>query len=132
MLEESLNRLDTWLERNGWAGYDPYDIKGTKLFIYLQRNRYTNFSSNYVLNQHPMFFRRLFRVRKQVNAKAMALFARAYLALYKKRNAPKYLEKALGLSVSLAIAHIYSQGDSFGRCYVNFSACIPGRVRTPR
>jgi hypothetical protein len=95
MLEESLNRLDTWLERNGWAGYDPYDIKGTKLFIYLQRNRYTNFSSNYVLNQHPMFFRRLFRVRKQVNAKAMALFARAYLALYKKRNAPKYLEKGL-------------------------------------
>jgi hypothetical protein len=42
-----------------------------------------------------MFFRKLLGVKKQINAKAMALFARAYLNLYKKRNDRRYLEKGL-------------------------------------
>jgi len=92
---ERLNKLNVWLEKNGWAGYDPYDIKGMKIFIYLQRNKYTNFGSSFLLNRHPMFFRRLFRVKKQVNAKAMALFARAYLNIYKKTQDENYLKKAL-------------------------------------
>jgi len=95
MLAKSLNRLNVWLGKNGWAGYDPYDIKGTKILLYLQRNKYTNFGSGFLLNRHPMFFRKFFRIKKQVNAKAMALFVRAYLNVYKKTRDENYLKKAL-------------------------------------
>ena len=27
-VKESIRKLDAWIEGNGWAGYDPYDIKG--------------------------------------------------------------------------------------------------------
>lgn len=37
---KSLMRLDSWIERNGWAGHDPYDIKGTKLFPKVQKELY--------------------------------------------------------------------------------------------
>lgn len=94
-VRQSLDLLDRWIERNGWAGYDPYDIKGTKLFLFLQRNRYTNFGSNLLLNRFPMFSRKVFRVKKEINAKAMALFARGYLNLYKKSKDEKYMDKAL-------------------------------------
>jgi len=94
-VKKALDLLDKWIERNGWAGYDPYDIKGTKLFILLQRNKYTNYVSNLLLERFPMFFRKIFRVKKQVYAKAMALFARGYLNLYKKLEDKTYLEKAL-------------------------------------
>ena len=23
----ALRRLEEWIDRNGWAGYDPYDVK---------------------------------------------------------------------------------------------------------
>jgi len=26
-VKESIRKLDAWVEKNGWAGYDPYDIK---------------------------------------------------------------------------------------------------------
>ena len=95
-IRQSIDLLDSWVERNGWAGYDPYDIKGMKLFLVLQRNRYTKiFGSSLFLNRFPMFFRKIFRVRKDVNAKAMALFARGYLNLYRKLKDKKYLNKAV-------------------------------------
>ena len=27
MQDEALRKLDAWIRQNGWAGYDPYDIK---------------------------------------------------------------------------------------------------------
>ena len=94
-IEQSIDLLDKWIKKNGWAGYDPYDIKGTKFFVILQRNKYTNFGSELLLNRYPMFFRNIFRLKKQINAKAIALFARGYLYLYKKRADKEYLNKAL-------------------------------------
>jgi len=94
-VRQSLDLLDNWIKRNGWAGYDPYDIKGTKFFLLLQRNKYANFGSNLFLNRFPMLSRKVFRVKKEINAKAMALFARGYLNLYKKSGDEKYLNKAV-------------------------------------
>ena len=94
-VKKALDLLDRWIERNGWTGYDPYDIKGTKLFLHLQKNKYTNLVSNLFLNRFPMFFRKIFRVKKEINAKGMALFARGYLNLYKISEDEEYLKKAL-------------------------------------
>ena len=94
-MRQPIDLLDRWIEQNGWAGYDPYDIKGMKLFLLLQKNKYTDFGSNLLLNRFPMFSRKVFMVKKEINAKAMALFARGYLNLYKQSGGGKYLNKAL-------------------------------------
>jgi hypothetical protein len=30
-------RLETWIERNGWAGFDPYDLRGMRWYMNLAR-----------------------------------------------------------------------------------------------
>lgn len=87
--------LDNWIERNGWSGYDPYDIKGMCLFRPLQKNSYSSFISNALLNRFPTLFRKIFKIRKEIYADAMANFARGYLNLYKKFRYEKYLNKAI-------------------------------------
>jgi len=94
-IEKATELLDKWIEQSGWKGYDPYDIKGTKLLLLFQKSKYTNFGANLLLSRFPIFSRKIFRVKKETNAKAMALFARGYLNLYKKSGDEKYLEKAL-------------------------------------
>ena len=54
-IQQSVDLLDKWIEKNGWAGYDPYDIKGKKAILLLQKNKFTNFSSNFALNRFPIF-----------------------------------------------------------------------------
>ena len=97
MFFDSLKSLDAWLEKNGWQGYDPYDIRGTRFFIFSQKVKYAGSGLNFLLDRNPMLLRRIFRIRKQINAKAMALFARAYLNLYKKTLEERYLRKASAL-----------------------------------
>jgi hypothetical protein len=101
-IKGSIERLDTWVGQNGWAGYDPYDIKGTKLFIYLKRKSTPPFA--YLRNLYrilftlekyfPLLMRRLFRVQKQINAKGMGLFAKSYLCLFATNNDRRFKQKA--------------------------------------
>ena len=49
MIESSLNKLDSWIRNNGWAGYDPYDIKGQQPFLLLYKSKYTAFASEKLL-----------------------------------------------------------------------------------
>ena len=98
-IEKSINLLDNWIEKNGWTGYDPYDIMGTKFFLRYQSSsrffKYSLYPLYFLKELFPLFSRKLFRVKKEINAKAMALFARGYLNLYKKSRNEKYLNKAL-------------------------------------
>ena len=98
----SIQKLDNWLDKNGWAGYDPYDIKGHPMFLRLQQlqdkasfvdkvKRKLLFSFQSLF---PMTSRKLFGIKKQVNAKAMGLFASAYINLYRAEKREQYLEKA--------------------------------------
>lgn len=100
---DSISRLDRWLEQNGWAGYDPYDIKGTPLFLYIQRLspqaplflrgiRRAIFAFE---ERYPLLMRKLFGVKKQINAKAMGLFAKAYLNLYEVTGEKRFKDKAM-------------------------------------
>jgi len=96
----SLNLFTSWLDNNGWMGYDPYDIKANKFIINITR----------LSNQHKIFVplrefifelsytfpvttRKLLAIKPSINAKAMGLFALAYLDLYKSSKNNAYLEK---------------------------------------
>jgi hypothetical protein len=101
-IERSIERLEAWIENNGWAGYDPYDIKGTKVFLYLTRK--ASLSDSFLkypyrvltsMEKHfPSSMRKLFSVKKQINAKAMGLFAKSYLSLLEITGKVRFKHKA--------------------------------------
>lgn len=90
----ALNQSLAWLERNGWAGYDPFDVRGTPLFLRLNRNRYTSAAFKALSFFFPLMMRRLLRVRKAINPKAIALIAHTYLDLHALGGQQHHLEQA--------------------------------------
>lgn len=94
-------KLDAWIENNGWAGWDPYDIKGKKPVIKLaamgDKYKFWAYLRELVYEffyQYPLFSRKLFSVQKCTNPKAMGLMATAYLDLYRSTKEKDYLRKA--------------------------------------
>jgi hypothetical protein len=89
---EAAHALDRWVEQNGWHGFDPHDIRGTAPFLVLLRplrsiplkvaRRAVLTPLLWLERAFPLAARRLFGVRPAINAKGMALFAKAYLQLY--------------------------------------------------
>ncbi|NLT49585.1 MAG: hypothetical protein GXX85_01545 [Ignavibacteria bacterium] len=98
LIKNSLQKLEKWISRNGWAGFDPYDVKEKKLILRLTElgNRYRIFE---ILREaifellliFPKICRRLLRVEKRIIPKAMALFSTSYLMLYNKTKDEEYL-----------------------------------------
>lgn len=62
LVMDSLVRLDSWIDRNGWTGYDPYDIKGTKLFLSMGNVRYFWSVANIIADRFPGASIKVFRV----------------------------------------------------------------------
>ncbi len=94
---KSIEQLDNWLSCNGWAGYDPYDLKGSPLFIKNNPGIFEKVIIKTTIKAEsfkPLLLRRIFRVKKTINAKAMGLFADGYLNLYQATQKRYYLEKA--------------------------------------
>lgn len=120
LVENTTKRLDNWLEENGWAGYDPYDLKGYPLFIKLTKQNPSFYRE--VLRKGvygielfaPLFLRKLFNIEKMTNAKAMGLFAEAYLSLFKTTQKEDYLIKAE--QTLNWLSNNYSKGYS-GMCW---------------
>ncbi|PID62379.1 MAG: hypothetical protein CR986_01725 [Ignavibacteriae bacterium] len=101
-LIEEIVLLENWITKNGWEGYDPYDIKDIKLVIWItklgNKNRLAEIFREGLFElflMFPKFSRVLLRVKPQINAKAMGLFASSYLTLYETEKEEKYLEKSL-------------------------------------
>ena len=102
---EAARRLDAWIGANGWAGFDPHDVRGTKLFMALLRP--LNSVPLKVLRRvaiWPLFkaelfapraLRRLAGVKPAVNAKGMGLFAQGYLQLFQATGDEAYRHRAL-------------------------------------
>jgi rhamnogalacturonyl hydrolase YesR len=99
-LREAVERLDGWVAANGWAGWDPYDVKGTPAFMALQRRsgrawRLALGAASRLERAFPLAARRLLGVRPAVNAKAMGLFARGYLHLFQATGEARFRARAL-------------------------------------
>jgi hypothetical protein len=97
----SLSALEHWIDSNGFAGFDPYDIKARPSIIRLiksgNEHKMIAFLRELVFEffyMAPLLFRRLSGIKPSVNAKAMGLFASAYLDLYLHDNDVTYLRKA--------------------------------------
>ena len=100
LIWNAVHRLDRWLDRNGWSGYDPYDLREAPLFQALASRGTIPWASRsrdvlFTLDKYlPVFTRRLFRVKPRVNAKAMGLMAKGYLKLFRATGDSRYRKKA--------------------------------------
>ncbi|UCG02019.1 MAG: hypothetical protein JSW11_20785 [Candidatus Heimdallarchaeota archaeon] len=110
----SINKLDKWIENNGWAGFDPYDIREFSFLIKLERIVIARRLIHRIEILDPLFFRKLLRIKKRVNAKAMGLFADGFLNLYNTTGQLKYYKKAEEAMTWLE--NNYSKGYS-GKCW---------------
>lgn len=110
-VENTLNELDSWITNNGWAGYDPYDVRGQDWFISLF-GKQTWFCRKlrgllYILenNLPPVTLRKILKVEREINAKGMGLLATAYLRLSSIRGCRKCLAKAEKILIWLRNNH---------------------------
>lgn len=99
-LEKAINELDAWVTNHGWAGYDPYDIRGQDWFVNLfgkQTWLHRKFRGLLFLIEHnmpPMSLRKILNVKKEINAKGMGLLATAYLCLSSTSGRRDYVLRA--------------------------------------
>lgn len=84
-VEGALDRLETWLEREGFAGWDPHDALNSPWIGRLARlHRLVGIALLQAVRRSPVNLRPLLGVPKGLNPKAMGLFLAAYL----RRRAP--------------------------------------------
>jgi hypothetical protein len=98
LVKESIARLDHWMTRYGWAGYDPYDLKQHPFLSSTSGSAFSQRVLRQILLITESFFpsipRKALRIPKTVNPKAMGLFAAGYQVLYEATRNTTYLEKA--------------------------------------
>lgn len=98
---ESLHKLDDFLSKSGWIGYDPYDIKSmpwiTKIANAGSKNKFFEIIREGIYELILLFpkqTRQLFQIKPTCNAKGMGLICEAYLDLYQVHPDPAFLKKS--------------------------------------
>lgn len=97
LVEQSIARLDNWVISNGWAGYDPYDLRQHSLLTISRPKAIGKAVRATILGTEllfPMASRRILGIPQEVNAKAMGLFAAGYQVLYEATDEERYLDRA--------------------------------------
>ena len=98
--EEAYLDLDRWIDNNGWAGYEPFDIRGQDWYFRLRGKedrvaRYLRTALHVAEARLPQTtLRKVLKVKPVVNAKAMGLLATAYFARYWETKDPNSIHKA--------------------------------------
>jgi hypothetical protein len=96
-----LQRLIFLIEKECFAGYDPYDALNSPVLRGLScGNKYLRIAFTQGLKRLPFNLRPLFLVPKDYNPKGLGLFLWGYAKLYKREKNAEYLaqiEKLLDL-----------------------------------
>ena len=98
LVAQASARLEAWVARNGWPGYDPYDIRGMGWYMALAQARSLPLRALRkvpfgLVNRYPLATRKLARV-KAINPKGMGLFTAAFCRLFEATRDEAYLERA--------------------------------------
>lgn len=82
-IETTICKLLAYCSSENWAGYDPYDALNSKVFQWLPilNSRIPRLVLTQALKRSPVNLRRLLRIPKAQNPKAIALFLRGFLQL---------------------------------------------------
>jgi hypothetical protein len=95
-IQDSLNRLILYCEKEEFKGYDPYDGLNSQLFQSLplfSKNRIAKLIWIQTFKRSPINFRKITGVKKEYNSKALGLFLSSYCNVYGKELKDEHLEK---------------------------------------
>lgn len=98
-VEEAYLDLERWIDDNGWAGYDPFDIRGQDWYVRIfgrdDRFSYYARAALYKVESRlpQVAIRKVLNVKPSINAKAVGLLASAWLTRYMKTRDPNYLQR---------------------------------------
>ncbi|NQV54030.1 MAG: hypothetical protein HQ500_12660 [Flavobacteriales bacterium] len=93
---QHIEALDTYVQSEGFKGYDPYDILNSK-FDLLRLGKMPSAILTQIQKRNPLNLRPLLGIEKEHNPKAMGLFLKAYSKLYQITGEQRYKETADGL-----------------------------------
>ena len=98
-LKQSYDQLFAYCEREGFAGYDPFDGLNSRLFQFtpLKHIRLARLAWLQAVKRSPINLRYMLSVKKGVNPKGLALFALAELSRYRATKGEAHAVKAKDL-----------------------------------
>lgn len=94
LLWGSIKRLESWISNNGPEGYDPYDIRESAALRAIEKISIARRAAHALEMLSPVRFRKILRIEKKVNPKAMGLLADSYLNLHLITGDARYRTKA--------------------------------------
>ncbi len=102
-LENIYERLYSYCENEGFAGYDPFDGLNSVLFHLTPLKHFApaRLAWLQMVKRLPVDLRRILRVQKGVNAKGLALFTLAELSRFRATGDQQHAEKARRFADSL-------------------------------
>lgn len=93
VVKTALNKLVSYVERENFRGYDPYDtLNGWLPFHWF--GRWGPAVATQIQKRNPINIRPILGIQKDLNPKGIGLFLKAYCYLYQADPQAAYLEKA--------------------------------------
>lgn len=94
LIEESLNKLKIYIEKENYQGYDPYDALNSPLFKlpFFRSNKLIRFYLQQFGKRFPVNLRSLLSIGKSVNPVTLGLCVQAYSCLYLSAKENLFLE----------------------------------------
>ncbi len=93
-IQHSMQKLETWVEKHQYKGYDPFDGLNSFLRPLAFGNLFAERILEQVVRQSPLNLRPLFGVKPAVSTKGMSYMAWGYLNRFKISGNHLYKEKA--------------------------------------
>ena len=93
IIRDSINKLDEWLSKNKWKGFDPFDGLNANLSHLTFSNHYLRIILQQSVRRFPINLRALLGIKKQTGSKGMGFCALGYLKLYQGTQKKEYLDK---------------------------------------
>jgi GT2 family glycosyltransferase len=94
-INESIRRLERWVEAHDYKGYEPFDGLSTYLRPLTFGNRFLEQIVQQAVRQSPVNVRPLLGIKPLESTKGRGYMARGYLALLKLTGNEQYREKAI-------------------------------------
>lgn len=95
----ALGGLDSWIEDQGFRGWDPHDALNSPLVRRLAlQNRFAGIFWVQLLKRSPLNLRPLLAIQKGYNPKGMGLFLASYARKYVVSHDPRYRENVTFLA----------------------------------
>jgi len=134
IIKESFDKLDNWLIKNNWKGYDPFDGLNARISrILTLDNHYLRIALQQTVRRLPINLRPLLGIEMESSSKGMGFCAMAYAKMYRLTEEVEYLQK-MKICLNWLIDnynknyHGYSWGNHFS--YESRGGQIPKEVPT--